>query len=201
MHTLRPGTASGAHGIGPAVPGGAAPKSVAAFEALGGDRVFFTQSKLRRRRYAECIAICTEMLDKNPYDQSVWYLKCQALTERSWVDDTEMEEQAITEILMDTNAMAEAPRPGTSLARPLGAGGGGPNMSVRPMTGGGRPVTGYARPGTGGGDSSSSVESVFQGSRPGTSRPVSSSGRFVRLGTASMLSEPGVCSEQLYGLC
>ena len=27
--------------------------------------------------------------------------------------------------------------------------------------------------------------------RPGTSRPVTTSGRFVRLGTASMLAEPG----------
>ena len=31
----------------------------------------------------------------------------------------------------------------------------------------------------------------MQGNRPGTSRPVTSGGRFVRLGTASMLSEPG----------
>lgn len=36
-----------------------------------------------------------------------------------------------------------------------------------------------------------SVESAFAGSRPGTSRPVTSSGRFVRLGTASMRSEEG----------
>ncbi len=35
-------------------------------------------------------------------------------------------------------------------------------------------------------------EAAFQGARPNTSRPVtSSSGRFVRLGTASLLSEPG----------
>lgn len=38
---------------------------------------------------------------------------------------------------------------------------------------------------------SASVEQAFAGARPGTSRPVTSSGRFVRLGTASMLSEPG----------
>ena len=31
-----------------------------------------------------------------------------------------------------------------------------------------------------------SVEAAFQGARPGTSRPVTASGRFVRLGTASM---------------
>ena len=189
----RPGTASGVHGIGPVVPGSLDPKSLAAFVAIGGDRVFFAQSKLRRRRYAECIAICTQLLEKNPYDQSVWYMKCQAITANSWVDDTEMEEQGIAEALMDSNAMAEAPRPGTSLLRPLGSES-GPNMSVRPVTGSGRPVTGYARPGTGsntGGNDS--VEGAFE-ARPGTSRPVTSSGRFVRLGTASMLSEPGVRS-------
>ena len=36
-----------------------------------------------------------------------------------------------------------------------------------------------------------SVESAMQGARPGTSRPVTTSGRFVRLGTASMKSEEG----------
>ena len=35
------------------------------------------------------------------------------------------------------------------------------------------------------------MESAFAGNRPGTTRPVTSSGRFVRLGTASMKSEPG----------
>lgn len=49
----------------------------------------------------------------------------------------------------------------------------------------------------GGGDGSAqrlgtgAVEKAFAGARPGTSRPVTSSGRFVRLGTASMMSEPG----------
>jgi tetratricopeptide repeat protein 8 len=33
------------------------------------------------------------------------------------------------------------------------------------------------------------VESAFQGARPNTSRPVTSSGRFVRLGTASLMSD------------
>jgi tetratricopeptide repeat protein 8 len=135
----RPGTASGMMGIGPAMDPGIVPKSLGAFVAIGGDRVFYAASKLRRRQYAECVAICSELLEKNPYDQSVWYLKCQALTAQAWVDDTEMEEEGVAEVLMDQNAMAEAPRPGTSLARPLGtASGKGPNMSVRPMTGSGR---------------------------------------------------------------
>ena len=36
-----------------------------------------------------------------------------------------------------------------------------------------------------------SVESAMRGSRPNTSRPVTTSGRFVRLGTASMVAEAG----------
>ena len=49
------------------------------------------------------------------------------------------------------------------------------------------PLAGPDRPGTG----TSDVGKAMQGNRPGTSRPVTSGGRFVRLGTASMLSEPG----------
>ena len=36
-----------------------------------------------------------------------------------------------------------------------------------------------------------SIESALRGGRPGTSRPVTSGGRAVRVGTASMLTEPG----------
>lgn len=39
--------------------------------------------------------------------------------------------QGLAELLMDEDATAEAPRPGTSLGRPLSR---GPDQSVRPMT-------------------------------------------------------------------
>jgi tetratricopeptide repeat protein 8 len=69
---------------------------------------------------------------------------------------------------------------------------GQPNQGVRPVTSGGRPVTGFARPATGSRPTSGqTVEGAFKAGRPGTSRPVTTSGRFVRLGTASMLAEPG----------
>eukprot|EP00735_Rhodelphis_limneticus_P006543 TRINITY_DN18959_c0_g1::TRINITY_DN18959_c0_g1_i1::g.21714::m.21714 TRINITY_DN18959_c0_g1::TRINITY_DN18959_c0_g1_i1::g.21714 ORF type:complete len:529 (+),score=65.76,sp/Q8VD72/TTC8_MOUSE/54.63/0.0,TPR_11/PF13414.1/72,TPR_11/PF13414.1/0.12,TPR_11/PF13414.1/0.00022,TPR_11/PF13414.1/0.012,TPR_11/PF13414.1/3.2e-07,TPR_11/PF13414.1/1.5e-09,TPR_11/PF13414.1/5e-05,TPR_11/PF13414.1/7.4,TPR_2/PF07719.12/1.4e+02,TPR_2/PF07719.12/5.4e+02,TPR_2/PF07719.12/4.4,TPR_2/PF07719.12/0.56,TPR_2/PF07719.12/0.87,TPR_ len=116
------------------------------------------------------------------------------MTEQVWIDDTEMEEEGIAEVLLDDNATAQAPRPGTSLQRPLTSSQGtGSSQGVRPMTGSGRPLTGFARPGTSSRPGTGkSVESAFQGSRPGTTRPVSSGGRFVRLGTASMLSEGGM---------
>ena len=78
--------------------------------------VWLAQSRLRRRKFDECISICDPILDKNPYDQvnmplmsrvflqtvdsgppppvqAVWYLKCRALTLKNWIDDTEIEEE------------------------------------------------------------------------------------------------------------
>jgi len=163
--------------------------------AEGMDPVWLASSKLKRRKYDDCIEICTELLEKNPYDQAVWYIKCRALTMKNWIDDTEIEEEGVAEILMDDNATAQAPRPGTSLARPHTgqAANGMPNQGVRPVTASGRPLTGFARPGTSNArpGTGTTVEGAFAGARPGTSRPVTSSGRFVRLGTASMLSEAG----------
>lgn len=85
-------------------------------------------------------------------------------------------------------------RPGTSLKRPTtSAAGSGPDASTRPMTNAGRPITGFARPGTSSRPQSGavSVGDAFKGNRPGTSRPATSLGRQVRLGTASMRSEVG----------
>lgn len=56
------------------------------------------------------------------------------------------------------------------------------------MTNSGRPLTGFARPGTGirpgtsnrpgSRGTTASVEAALKGARPGTSRPVTSSGRY-----------------------
>jgi len=152
--------------------------------------VFLAQSKLRRRKFDDCIAICTDILNENPYDQAVWYLKAQALTEKNYVDDLEMDEEGAGDILMDENAISEAPRPGTSLRRPET----GSTHQMRPVSSSGRPMTGFARPGTSNrpGTGAVDVERVLTGQRAGTAaRPVTSGGRLVRLGTASMLTEPG----------
>mmetsp|Transcript_1792 Transcript_1792/g.6239 ORF Transcript_1792/g.6239 Transcript_1792/m.6239 type:complete len:507 (+) Transcript_1792:246-1766(+) len=159
------------------------------------DPVWVAQSNLKRGNYDKCIEVCTGMLDKNPYDKAVWYLKCRALTLKNWIDDMEMEEEGVADLLLDENATAQMARPGTSLSRPLtqATGGGAPNQGVRPMSSSGRPLTGFARPGTSSrpGTGTKDVAGAMQGNRPGTSRPVTSGGRFVRLGTASMLAEPG----------
>jgi tetratricopeptide repeat protein 8 len=59
----------------------------------GLNSVWLAQSRFRRRRFDDCIEICTQILERNPFDQAVWYLKCRALTLKNWIDDTEIEEQ------------------------------------------------------------------------------------------------------------
>ena len=44
------------------------------------DPVFLAQHKFQQHKYEDCIALCTELLAANPYDQAVWYLKCRSLT-------------------------------------------------------------------------------------------------------------------------
>ena len=112
----------------------------------------------------------------------------------TWVDDTDFEEEGVADVMLDENATAALPRPGTSLSRPITqAGVGVPGQGMRPVSASGRPLSGYARPGTGSArpGSQSGLEGAMQGARPGTSRPVTALGRLVRLGTASMLSESG----------
>ena len=154
------------------------------------DRLWLASSRLRRLRYDECIALCDELLARNAYDSAAWYLKCRALTRRDWIDDTEVEEEGVAEVLLDENAISSMPRPGTSLNRPQGTAQGA-GQGVRPISSSGRPLTGFSRPGSNSGRQTSGggVEGAFRGSRPGTSRPVTSSGRFVRLGTASLASQ------------
>uniref|UniRef100_A0A7S0V2E5 Uncharacterized protein n=1 Tax=Polytomella parva TaxID=51329 RepID=A0A7S0V2E5_9CHLO len=176
--------------------------------------VWLAQSRLRRRKFDESLKISSALLEKNPYDQAVWFLKTRALTLKNWIDDVEIEEEGIADILMDENQIAQVPRPGTSMGATVNTSGGMPSQAVRPMTSSGRPVTGFARPGTGSarpttsamgraGLTSSSglaaqqalldqaLRSGNASNRPGTSRPVTSSGRFVRLGTASLLTQVG----------
>jgi tetratricopeptide repeat protein 8 len=159
------------------------------------DPLFAAQAKYRRRDMDGCIEACTALLVANPYDQAAWLLKCRALAARNYVDDVEWDDEGIAEVLLDDNAVAQAPRPGTSLKRPGTSArpGAGLDSAVRPMTASGRPLTGFARPGTSmrAGGGMSSVDAAFRGSRPGTSRVMTAMGRVVRLGTASLASAPG----------
>jgi len=164
----------------------------------GMDPVFYAMHRMRRGKHTETIDICSALLEQNPRDLAVWFLKTRALATANFVDDTEMEEEGVGDLLMDDNAMAAMPRPGTSLARPgsSAAGGGGADASIRPVSSSGRPMTGFARPGSaaarpGTGAANVSLDQALSGARPGTSRPMTTLGRQVRLGTASMAAAMG----------
>eukprot|EP01029_Cantina_marsupialis_P010012 TRINITY_DN2297_c0_g1_i1.p1 TRINITY_DN2297_c0_g1~~TRINITY_DN2297_c0_g1_i1.p1 ORF type:complete len:508 (+),score=66.95 TRINITY_DN2297_c0_g1_i1:60-1583(+) len=153
------------------------------------DPVYLALTKFKRRKFDCCISICDDILTQNPYDQAVWFLKTRAITEREYIDDTELEEEGIAELLLDENAVAKVPRPGTSLKRPTsGMSNGMPDQSIRPISSSGRPITGFARPSTSsrGRPENGSVRDAMR-SRSG-SRPVTTLGRQVRLGTASMIA-------------
>ena len=57
-------------------------------------------SRFHRQKFDQCIDICNLLLEKNPYDQAAWLLKCKALTKKSFVDDLEIDEEGVADILM-----------------------------------------------------------------------------------------------------
>uniref|UniRef100_A0A8C1WP08 Tetratricopeptide repeat domain 8 n=2 Tax=Cyprinus carpio TaxID=7962 RepID=A0A8C1WP08_CYPCA len=150
--------------------------------------LFLAWSSYRRRRFQRCADICSQLLSESPYDQAAWSLKTRALTEMVYIDEVEVDQEGIADMMLDESSIAQVARPGTSL-RLAGTGqGAAPTPAVRPMTQSGRPITGFVRPST----LSGRPETMEQAIRtPRTARPVTSaSGRFVRLGTASMLTNP-----------
>ncbi|KAK7028963.1 Tetratricopeptide repeat protein 8 [Halocaridina rubra] len=153
------------------------------------DPLFLAISSFKRRKFEKCINICTELLSKNPYDQAVWSLKMRALTDQVWVDECDGEEEGLADVLMDDNTIASVARPGTSLRTALpSSASGGPSQAFRPSTQSGRPLSGVVRPGTQGGRPGTMDQALRTPRTAQTARPVSAtSGRHVRLGTASML--------------
>ena len=117
------------------------------------DQLWLARSKLDRGRLDECVAICDVLLTETPGDQAAWFVKCKAVIAQNYIDDVETEEESFAEVLMDENAIASVPRPGTSLNAPKAnsgkAGGGGSyDQGIRPVSNSGRPMTGFARPGS-----------------------------------------------------
>ena len=161
----------------------------------GLDPVYLALSRLRRRNFDGAIEVATEQLSRNALDQQVWWIKCRALTNKNWIDDAELAEEGLGELLLDDNSTAQVARPGTSFTRPDSSAAGGPSPAVRPTSVGGRPLSGFVRPGSGLARSGTgmNLQRAMTSSRLGTAmtRPVTTSGRFVRLGTASLASEPG----------
>ncbi|XP_063058434.1 tetratricopeptide repeat protein 8 [Engraulis encrasicolus] len=153
------------------------------------DPLFLAWSYFRRRKFQKCADICTNVLADSPYDQAAWSLKTRALTEMVYIDEVEVDDEGIAEMMLDESSIAQVARPGTSLRMPGVSQGGGPSPAVRPMTQSGRPITGFVRPSTQSGRPGTMEQAIKTPRTAQTARPVtSSSGRFVRLGTASMLT-------------
>uniref|UniRef100_A0A667YN40 Tetratricopeptide repeat domain 8 n=1 Tax=Myripristis murdjan TaxID=586833 RepID=A0A667YN40_9TELE len=164
------------------------------------DPLFLAWSYFRRRKFQQCSDICSKILADSPYDQgnciipisqAAWSLKTRALTEMVYIDEVEVDQEGIAEMMLDESSIAQVARPGTSLRLPGTSQGGGPTPAVRPMTQSGRPITGFVRPSTQSGRPGTMEQAIKTPRTASTARPVTSaSGRFVRLGTASMLTNP-----------
>nr|XP_060476490.1 tetratricopeptide repeat protein 8 isoform X5 [Panthera onca] len=108
-----------------------------------------------------------------------------------YVDEIDVDQEGIAEMMLDENAIAQVPRPGTSLKLPGTNQTGGPSPAIRPVTQAGRPITGFLRPSTQSGRPGTMEQAIRTPRTAYTARPVTSTtGRFVRLGTASMLTSP-----------
>ncbi|KAM6171004.1 tetratricopeptide repeat protein 8 isoform 5-T5 [Erethizon dorsatum] len=149
------------------------------------DPLLLAWSYFRRRKFQLCADLCTQMLEKSPYDQAAWILKARALTEMVYIDEIDVDQEGIAEMILDENAIAQVPRPGTSLKLPGTNQTGGPSQAIRPITQAGRPITGFLRPSTQSGRPGTMEQAIRTPRTAYTARPItSSSGRFIRLGTA-----------------
>ncbi|KAM6392912.1 tetratricopeptide repeat protein 8 isoform 4-T4 [Pluvialis apricaria] len=163
--------------------------------------LFQAWSYFRRRKFRQCADVCSQLLERPPGEQepdseytvfqAAWSLKTRALTEMVYVDEIDMDQEGIAEMMLDENAIAQVARPGTSLKLPGTSQGGGPSPAVRPVTQSGRPITGFVRPSTQSGRPSTMEQAIKTPRTALTARPITSaSGGYVRLGTASMLTNP-----------
>uniref|UniRef100_A0A4X2L275 Tetratricopeptide repeat domain 8 n=1 Tax=Vombatus ursinus TaxID=29139 RepID=A0A4X2L275_VOMUR len=149
------------------------------------DPLLLAWSYFRRRKFQQCADLCTQVLEKAPYDQAAWILKTRALTEMVYVDEIDVDQEGIAEMVLDENAIAQVARPGTSLRLPGTNQIAGPSPAVRPLTQTGRPITGFVRPGTQSGRPGTMEQAIRTPRTAYTAHPISSSsGRYVRLGTA-----------------
>ncbi len=126
--------------------------------------------------------------------QAAWLLKLRALSSQARVDELEVDLGDTPESALSDAAIASAPRPGTSLKSlstvstgSTDGNSGNPaiissdaNSALRPPDGG-RPLSAFSRPATG--SSRASLRTAH------TARPAgTATGRFVRLGTPSMVT-------------
>ncbi|KRX09628.1 hypothetical protein PPERSA_09298 [Pseudocohnilembus persalinus] len=152
------------------------------------DDFIIAMSRYKRRKYDQTIELCEQMLNNNPRDEAAWLLKCNSMIRKQYLDDLEVDEEGLGDMLMDENQISSIQRPGTSLQR-INTGAGNLNPIQRPTSKSGRPITGFSRPGNNRPTTSQQgrLDTSMRGNaRLGTSRPITSGGRHMRLGTASL---------------
>jgi tetratricopeptide repeat protein 8 len=180
------------------------------------DPAYYALSLLRRRKLDECVKVATRhltlpaspssspssaasgsptspMRNGKAVDESFWFIQTKAIVLQSWYDDAEIEDDGVDDVLMEGEqaVVSTAHRPNTSLRsarQGTGAAVGSRAGRLGSAAGAGRPISsryGYARPGT----LQSRPGSVRSGPGGTAVRPVT--GRFIRLGTASLQSVPG----------
>uniref|UniRef100_A0A4W5KIZ9 Tetratricopeptide repeat domain 8 n=1 Tax=Hucho hucho TaxID=62062 RepID=A0A4W5KIZ9_9TELE len=146
------------------------------------DPLFLAWSYFRRRKFQPCSDICSKILEDSPYDQAAWSLKTRALTEMVYIDEVEVDQEGIAEMMLDESSIAQVARKSSSWSG---------KTTDPPMTQSGRPVTGFVRPSTQSGRPGTMEQAIKTPRTAHTARPITgASGRFVRLGTASMLTNP-----------
>ncbi|CAG0881082.1 unnamed protein product [Cyprideis torosa] len=150
------------------------------------DPLYLAYRAYQLGKHQQCVDECTKILTKNPLDQAAWSLKTRALSAEVYVDDLEAGDEGLVESVMDDNSIATVARPGTSLRTPVNDDK-PTSQTLRPQTASGRPLSGVVRPGSQSG--SQNLERALVTPRTAhTARPFSAStGRSVRLGTASMM--------------
>ena len=71
------------------------------------DPVFEAICHFQRREFETCVDKCTEILEKNPYDEAIWSLKTRALSLQVMVDDNDADEEGIVDVVLDDNAIRQ----------------------------------------------------------------------------------------------
>ncbi|KAG5485480.1 hypothetical protein LSCM1_07565 [Leishmania martiniquensis] len=177
----------------------------------GMDPVYYALSLLRQRQLEKCIKVSTHYLtlpaspshadvlagamattpcSADAMHESVWLIQTKAMVLQSWYDDAEIVDDGVDDVLMEGEQaiVGTSHRSGTVWQGTAGASAAAGAAIRLGTSGGGRPVSsryGYARPGT-----LQNRPGSVRGAPGGTAvRPVT--GRFARLGTASLLSVPG----------
>ena len=140
-------------------------------------------SRFKRNKFDDCIFLCDEMLKINDKDLAVLMLKSHAIRKKNYIDDLEIDDEALGDKILDDHKILNNAKPGTSFGRP---GSKGNNQAVKPMSSSGRPLSGVMRPNSRSMNQSRGDNRNLISRSGNSNRLVSSGGRNMRIATASL---------------